>query len=195
MTDETPAERQEAAATRRRWVTLAEVLAVAGVVIAALGLYNSWSERRASEVEKVAAQTDEAHARRRVDLTATVADSGQTLELKDATHDITDLRIVFPRKLGVPAQTPVEPTVDAGWFDDAILKATDGGADDRTGRLPVLVTARYLDGDAQRSATAIYDIVWRTEGRLLRGRTLKMEGFRIRERGGSQARIDGMWTL
>ena len=36
MSTKTPTERCEAAATRRRWVTLAEVVAVAGVLIAAL---------------------------------------------------------------------------------------------------------------------------------------------------------------
>jgi len=43
MSTETPTERREAAATRRRWVTLAEVVAVAGVLIAALTLSAGWA--------------------------------------------------------------------------------------------------------------------------------------------------------
>ena len=46
---DTPSERAEAAATRRRWITLAEVVAVAGVLIGALTLYTNWSDRRADE--------------------------------------------------------------------------------------------------------------------------------------------------
>lgn len=195
MSGETPAERREAAATRRRWVSLAEIVAVAGVVIAALTLWNSWSERRDAESAKVAAESSEAKARTRVEITATVQDDGRSLLLKDAAHDIQDARFAFPKALGVTAQKPVvDPSIDVRWFEDALLKLTDGGADERAGRLPVFVTTRYWDGDVQRSATGIYDVVWRTEGRLLRGRTLRLEGLRLRQRGGTQARIDALWA-
>ena len=43
MTD-TPAERADAARTRRRWVSLAEVVALAGLLIGALSLYTTWSD-------------------------------------------------------------------------------------------------------------------------------------------------------
>jgi predicted negative regulator of RcsB-dependent stress response len=56
MSRETPTERREAAETRRRWVTLAEVLAVAGVLIAALTLWSNWSERNADKAEKASAK-------------------------------------------------------------------------------------------------------------------------------------------
>lgn len=195
MSSETPTERREAAATRRRWVTLAEVVAVAGVLIAALTLWTNWSEHRADEADKIAAQSSAARERSRIDLSAIVQDGGDTLLLKDARHDLQDVTITFPRALGVsPQRPPAEPVIDASWVSAPLLKVTDGGSDDRAGRLPVLVSVHYFDGDTTRSASGIYDVIWRTEGRLLRGRALKLEGLRVRQRGGDQAKLDAIWA-
>ena len=192
---ETPSERREAAATRRRWVTLAEVVAVAGVVIAALTLWNSWSERRDAAAEKAATETSAARERGRIDLVATVEDGGRRLRLRDDRHDLTDLAVRFPSALGVAVQRPAaEMAIDAGWIAAPLLKLTDGGADERTGRMPVLVTVSYLDGDAPRTATGIYDLVWRTQGHILRGRTLTLEALRLRRRGGDGKAVDTLWT-
>jgi hypothetical protein len=188
-----PAERREAAATRRRWVTLAEVVAVAGVVIAALTLWNSWSERRDAAAEKAAAQSTEARERGRVELTATVEDGGRRLRLTDDKRVLTDLVVRFPAALGVAAQRPAEMAIDADWVAAPLLKLTDGGADERSGRLPVLVAVSYLDGDATRVATGLYDLVWKTEGHMLRGRSLTLEGLRLRRRGGNQQALDAAW--
>jgi len=195
MSGETPAERREAAATRRRWVTLAEVVALAGVVIAALTLWTTWSDHRAEAVDKAASRTAEARERARVELAATVTDGGRSLALKDDRHDLSDAVVTFPKALGVATQRPAgDPVIQADWFAASLLKLTDGGRDDRTGRLPVLVTLHYWDGDAARTATGIYDIVWRTEGRLLRGRVLRLDGLRLRQRGGGQAALDAAWA-
>lgn len=187
-------ETPDQAATRRRWVTLAEVVAVAGVVIAALTLWINWSDRKADEAERHAARQSEVRERARIDLTGTADRDGRTIALKDDRHDLTDVVVAFPKALGVGVQRPVEPQIDSAWFADALLKLTDGGADERTGRLPVLVSVRYWDGDRSRAATGLYDLVWKTEGHVLRGRTLRLQAFRLRQRGGSQASVDAAWA-
>jgi len=53
---------------------------------------------------------------------------------------------------------------------------------------------QYFDGDTTRSASGIYDVIWKTEGRMLRGRALKLEGLRVRQRGGDQAKLDAIWA-
>jgi len=195
MSSETPTERREAAATRRRWVTLAEVVAVAGVLIAALTLWTNWSEHRADEADKIAAQSSAARERSRIELSAIVQDGGDTLLLKDARHDLQDVTVTFPRSLGVsPQRPPAEPVIEGAWFSAPLLKLTDGGSDDRAGRLPVFVSVQYFDGDTTRSASGIYDVIWKTEGRMLRGRALKLEGLRVRQRGGDQAKLDAIWA-
>lgn len=184
----------EEAKRRRRWLNLAEFVAIAGLVIAALGLWNTWSDRRDEAAEKQATAAGEAKARARLDLRARVED-GRRVVLTDPRHELQEVVIAFPRQLGLSERRPAAAAViERGWFDGALLKATDGGADEREGRLPVLVTARYLDGDAERTASAVVDVVWRTEGNLLSGRSLEIEAARLRQRGGDQARIDSLWT-
>ena len=189
---ETPTERAEAAATRRRWVSLAELVGVAGLIIAALGLWLGWSDRRADDTAKRAAQASEAKVRTLVMLKASV--DGDTLKLADPAHDVQEIDVRFPAALGVADRNDVDPAIQAGWVSDALLKLTDGGADDRSGRLPVLITASYWDADVQRHDSAIYDVTWRTEGRVLRGRALRLTGLKLRERTASAARLDAIWS-
>lgn len=178
---------------RRRWINLAEFVAVAGLIIAALGAWNSWSERRDAAAEKQAAAVGEAKARARLDLRATVED-GRRVVLRDPRHELQEVTVAFPRALDIaPREPAAQAEIKREWFANALLKATDGGPDEREGRLPVLVTASYLDGDTPRTASAIVDVVWRTEGRLIAGRSLEIEAARMRERGGDRARLDALW--
>lgn len=187
-------ETQDQARTRRRWITLAELVAIAGVLIGALTLYLSWSSRSAEQAAAAKQEEGAARERARLDLTATVSDGGRTVTLADPKHELIDVTIAFPKTLSVGVRQPVLPRIERRWFEDALLKATDGGADEREGRLPVLVTASYLDGEARRTGSVIIDIVWRTEGQLLSGRSLTIEAARLRERGGAQARLDALWA-
>lgn len=175
-------------------LSIAELVALAGVVIAGLTFWNSWSERRATADEKVAVAAGEARSRSRLDLTATPADRGDRLVLASGDHELSEVSVTFPRALGVPAQRPATPAIDSAWFRDELLRRTDGGPDAREGVLPVLVTARYWDGETARTTSSVYDLVWQTEGQLLRGRTLRLVSMRLRDRAGTQASLDRAWA-
>ena len=191
---EAPAEKAERARSRRRWLTLAEIVAVTGVGIAGLNLYSNWADRRETAAERSVEQSSDAREKARLDLVGTVKRDGKELLLSDERHDLSEAVIAFPKALGVATQRPAgEPAIEVDWFDTPLLKLTDGGADDKTGRVPVLVTVRYFVGDDARTASAIYDVVWRTEGRRFMGRSLKIEGMKLRQRGGSQAALDAAW--
>lgn len=183
----------EQRARRRRWLTLAEVLAVAGVVIAGLTLWNNWSERDVAQQEKAAAAAGEARSRARLSLAATVGDGGDRLMLSGGDHELADVTVTLPRPLGVSPKRPATPAVEADWFREPLLKLTDGGSDEREGVLPVLIQARYWDGETARTVTAVYDLIWRTKGRVLRGRSLRLEGMRLRDRRGTAAALDAAW--
>ncbi|MEG3086345.1 hypothetical protein [Sphingomonas sp. PB4P5] len=185
-------DRAEAAATRRRWVTLAELVGVAGVIIAAFGLWLTWSDRRADDQAKQAEQASERKTRTLVMLKATV--EGDNLALSDPAHDVQTIDIVFPKALGVAAKTDADPQIDAGWVSAPMLKLTDGGADTQSGRLPVLITASYWDADVERHDAAIYDVVWKTEGGFPLGRSFKLEGLKLKERSASVARLEAIWA-
>ena len=101
------------------------------------------------------------------------------------------MTIAFPTALGVAAQHPAaDPVIDAEPLREALFKADDA----RMGRVPVLVTTRVLVGDAPRTASTIYDLVWTSESRFLRGRTLKLTGLRLRQRSGGPAAVDALWV-
>src|SRR3546814_8665068 len=81
------------------------------------------------------------------------------------------MNFTFPAELGLSSRDAVVDTrLEANWFAGKILDLTDGGPDEVEGRLPILITSDYWDADQHRTDTAIYDVVWRIEGRLLRGR-------------------------
>lgn len=184
-------ESSEERTRRRRWLNLAELVAVAGVVIAALGLYLTWSDRREEAAERAASSV----AGARLELSATPADGGGTLRLADAKHELSDVTVRYPAALGVGVQRPRgEPEIAAEPFRDILLKLTDGGPDERTGRLPVLITASYVDGDATRTASGLYDVIWRTRGRFAKGRALALTGLRLRQRNGGPAALDAAWA-
>ena len=192
--NETPAEKAEARAIRRRWLSIGELVAVAGVIIAGVSLWISWADKRDEASQKAVEASKAKAAETRLDLRASVSDGGRQVVLSDAAHEILDTAAAFPKALGIGAQAPVLPRIEASWFNGAVLAATDKGADEREGRLPVLVTIRYRAGDSTKQDRAIVELVWRTKGRMLAGRELRIEAARIRERGGDQARIDALWA-
>ncbi|MDQ1156173.1 hypothetical protein QE385_000500 [Sphingomonas sp. SORGH_AS 950] len=188
-------EAADRAKSRRRLLSLAEFVAVAGLLVAALTLYLNWSQRRSDAADKAAAASAQRNERARLDLTATVEGDGRRLALRDPNHDLQDVTIDFPAKSGIARQAPVgDPVIDAGPIADPILALTDGQADTKEGRLPVLITTRYWDGDTARTASGLYDVIWSTHGRLLRGRTLRLEGLRLRDRHGTMAKLNAAWA-
>jgi hypothetical protein len=190
-------ERAEAAATRRRWVTLAEVVGIAGLLIAALSLWMSWSDRRADQQEKQVEKASETKVKTLVLLTATPQKAGKLLALKDSTHEVQSIDVRFPASLGISAQSSVlDPRIEASWFSAPILALTHDGPDKQQGRLPVLITSSYWDADQQRSDSAIYDVVWHTEGSFMgvSGRSVRLKGILLKERTASPARLEAIWA-
>lgn len=192
--NETPAEKAEARAIRRRWLTIGELVAVAGVIIAGVSLWLSWADKQRDEAEKAAAASKAAASQTRLDLRASVSEAGRQVTLTDPAHEILETTVAFPKALEIAAQAPVLPRIESSAFAAAVLNATDKGPDEREGRLPVLVTVSYRAGDAIKQDRAIVELVWRTSGRMLAGRELRIEAARIRERGGEEARIDALWS-
>ncbi len=187
---ETPEQRR----TRRRWLTLAELVGVAGLVIAALSLWSNWSERRSDQQERAAEKAEIARAQGAVLLDGTVADGGRTLKLSDADHKITTVDVRFPASLGAAAHALlVEPRIEADWIAEPLL-ALSKGDDAHGGRVPVLLTTEWWDADTHRRDQAIYDVAWRTKSRFARGRALRLDGLVLRERGGSASRLEAIWA-
>lgn len=195
-------EAREAAATRRRWLTLAEILAVVAVLISAATLWNSYQQRTSEEADKAAARQAAAAASQTLLLRGSPDRDGRRLTLAptDEAQAVQTQRISFPTPLAVsPVETVSEPRIEAGWFERSLLRAIESAAGDRRGdaRLPVTVTTEFIGGGAVRRDVALYDIGYRIEGGgLLGGRELRLNGLsRVGSvaPGEAQARLDARW--
>ncbi|MFT3978404.1 MAG: hypothetical protein QM688_15040 [Sphingomonas bacterium] len=181
------------ATNRRRWVTLAEMVAVVGMLIGAATLYLNWSGRRADEAARAAQAASVEHARGIVTLVGKVANGGDALTLSDGDRNFSAATVTFPKSLGVSAQDALPgPRIAADWFADALLKANEG-TDARHGRLPVLIATNWWDGDKSHSETALYDVLWRTDSRFLRGKKVVLTGLALTSRNGSPAALEAAW--
>ncbi len=181
------------ATNRRRWITLAEMVAVIGMLIGAATLYLNWSGRRADEAARAAQAASVEHARGIVTLVGKVANSGDALTLSDGDRNFSAATVSFPKALGVSPQDALPgPRIAADWFADALLKANEG-TNARQGRLPVLIATNWWDGDKSHSETALYDVLWRTDSRFLRGKKLVLTGLALTSRNGSPAALEAAW--
>ena len=101
-------EEAEAAAVRRRWITLAEVLGVIAVLISGLTLWNSYQQRSTEEADKAAARTEAAAEAQILLLRASPDRDGRTLSLASAGagQTIQNQTIAFPAPSASPPSTP-----------------------------------------------------------------------------------------
>ena len=194
----------EAAAARRRWITLAEILGVIAVLISALTLWNNYRQRTSEEAEKEAARRAESAEAQALLLRGAPDRDGERLMLTaaDSGQTIQSQTIAFPSALGAPpVETVIEPRIEADWFERALLRAreADGARGDSRGdeRLPVAITTFFYSGGATHRDTAIYDIGYRASGGgLLGDRDVRLRGLSRLEpvaAAGLQARLDSLW--
>lgn len=203
MADEnmTKAEKAEAAAVRRRWITLGELLAVAAVIISGLTFWNSYSERRSNEVER---QSDErsAEVRARTLILRGVPDKdGEVLAISAPTDQaIQSQSVTFPTALELDSIETTNPRIEADWFDGALRKARKaaGQRDEDAGdeRLPVAVTTRYVADGEMITDVSLYDVGYAVKDRFLRGGVVRLRGLSFIGRtraDAAQARVDSLW--
>lgn len=196
---QTPEERKEAAAIRRRWITLGEILAVIGVLISGLALWNSWSERSSAEEERAAAKAQQANVSR----TLLLKPSGGGKRLALAAHDpeqaIQSQTLVFPSAFGLGAFETTEPRIEAEWVKRALKKSP--GRDEKVrgdARMPVALTTRFVADGRSFTDTALYDVGYKESGGgLFDGREVELKGLSLIQRTSeatAQKRLDALWA-
>lgn len=193
---ETPEEKREAAAIRRRWITLGEVLAVVAVLISAATLWNNYSERKSSEAERSAAAKKEERSEAALVLRARSVDDGRklTLEPVDGDQVIQSQRLIFPAKLGVSAvETAGDARIEARWIADALKKVEAEGNTAGDLRVPVAIISRFSGKGDLHDTAALYQLSYRREGHLLGGSSIRLRGLSLVGRttaSGAQAAVD-----
>jgi hypothetical protein len=192
----------ETAAIRRRWITLGEILALIAVVISALTLWNSWSERSEGETTKAAeAQRATTHAGILVLTAIDLSERELVLKPTSTEQSVQGQTITFPTALGVaPADTTGEPRIEAEWFEHPLKKARDvtGLPDTSRGdeRLPIVITTRFLVNGATHEDVALYDLGYSISGRWLGGHSISLRGISLVSHlstGSDRARLDARW--
>ncbi|HEU0100467.1 MAG TPA: hypothetical protein VFQ67_17035 [Allosphingosinicella sp.] len=204
MSDEnrSPAERREAAAIRRRWITLGEVLAVIGVLISGLALWNSWSERSSAERERAAEKAEKAKQANESRILL-LKSSGGGRRLALTAHDpgqaIQSQTLLFPSAFGLGNFDTTEPRIEAEWVKRA-SKKTPGTAGKVRGdaRMPVAITTRFIADGRAFTDTALYDVGYKESGGgLFEGSEVELKGLSLIGRttaAEAQKRLDALWA-
>ncbi|MGZ8998369.1 MAG: hypothetical protein ACXW2T_05880 [Allosphingosinicella sp.] len=197
---ESPAQAAEAAAIRRRWITLGEILAVIAVLISGLTLWNNYSERSATASERAAEKKQEEARSQALVLKAEGRGRKLSLSALDPAQAIQSQTIAFPSALGVrPIQALVDPRIEAGWIKSAVKKARDSSSAGKAvgdARMPVAITTRFVSGGRDYTDVAVYDVGYRRESSLLGGSEIELLGISMVERvpwRNAQARLDSRW--
>lgn len=197
-------EAAEAAATRRRWINLAEVLGVIAVVISGLTLWNAYTERTGAEAAKEASRREASAEAQILLLRATADREAERLSLApvDAAQTIQGQTIIFPSVLRAAAvETLGDPRLEASWFERGLIRAREEGGERSEARgderVPVAITTAFFVGGAMHRDTAIYDVGYRIDGGgLLGGREIRLRGLSRIEAvpaRAAQARLDALW--
>ena len=185
-----------AAARRRRWITLGELVAVLALLISAASFWDARQQRqREDAVEDAAGRRASASAP--LILTASVDNDGTRLKLAAAGDAVLQTQTVsFPKAVrGDSEETSGNPHIDAAWFESGLRAAL--GSDARRGRLPVGIVTHYLDNGRDGIDTALYEIAFTVHPRLLRTAAIELEGMTLvaRNQGAAlQQRLDTRWS-
>jgi hypothetical protein len=194
----------EAAERRRRlrWLTLAEILGVSALVISALTLWNSYSERKHGEEARTAENRAASVKARSLILRAQVEKDGDRLALEPTGNQVIQGQtITFPKALGVDPVDSTDPRIEARWFEEGLKKARRAAGEDERprgdARLPVAITTRFtVDGEVAEDVT-LYDVGYGTSSGFLGGTSVKLRGLSLIGRSPAKiagARLDALWN-
>jgi hypothetical protein len=195
----TPEERKEAAAIRRRWITLGEVLAVIGVLISGLALWNSWSERSAAEKERMAEKAQQTKVSSTLLLKASGGGKRLALAANDPDQAIQSQTLLFPSSFGLGAFDTTEPRIEAEWVKRAIRKAheKDGKAGGDS-RMPVAIRTRFVTDGRTFTDAALYDVGYEESGGgLFDGTEVELRGLSLigqTTAAKAQQQLDRLWA-
>ena len=167
------------------WIKISEVVGVLALVIAALGFWDTHTERKLSDRERQAAEQREIAAPAFV-LIGSASDDGTRIVLRPAHEDqvVQNQTFVFPTQVRTdPVETTGDARIEVGWVEQGLRRLGGGKATPGDLRLPVGVSTSYLvDGDV-KADQSIYDIGYRREPRFLRPDRVVLEGLSVARRG------------
>lgn len=154
---------------RKSWISVGEAIALAALIISALGLWIAWKDSSKEGPTRIVEQ------RQSIPLTlrGRIEDDGRALEISpvEQSHALQSLTVTVKGK----------PAIEVG--SDGRLAASDleralGEQGKGSGAVSAKVDARYVEAGTDRRSSRNYTIRYRWEGGgLFGGRSLRITGF------------------
>jgi len=161
---------EEKRRSRLRWVTLGESIAIAALVVSAIGVWISW---KGDGSEKGTTTVVEKRQSIPLTLRGKAQNDGRSLEIApiESSHALQSLAITLPAASAINLGSDGE--LSAGDVESALGKnAPDGKG---TQRVSARIIAKYVEAGADKTATGSYVITYRWEGGgLFGGRSLRL---------------------
>jgi hypothetical protein len=165
MPDESPSEQ------RKRWINIGEIVAVAGLAISGLALWNSWK----ADEPKAEVSRKETNAIP-LALRGIVEDGGKAIRLSPVEngHALEGLTVTAVKPVSGTATYGGDPVLSASTIETWLPTDASGQSD---GTILLNVDATYIERGETRKARQRYRInfAWR-EGGLFGGKSLRLTG-------------------
>ena len=165
-----------------RWLTLAEFVGVAALVIAGLSYWDSHRERAAAAREHQE-EVKETALKLSFVMTGTPNDAGDKVRLSSVHPEqaIQTQTLWFPLVIrGDSVETTGNPRIEAHWFDDGLRKAA---GKTKQGRMPVGVLTVFIEDGQTKTDRSVYYLAYSLHPRLLRRELVQLEGLSLARRG------------
>ena len=159
--------------TRRRWINLGELIALAALIVSALGVWIAWKSSNQDKPTEVL----EKRSAVPLALRGTVDSTGETLTIApaDPSHALESLRLTI--RGSSPIDVGSDGRLSARDVETA-LKDREKEAKDVTQSVAVRIDARYVEAGADRRGGGAYVLRYKWEGGgLFGGRSLRLVGL------------------
>lgn len=161
-------------ARRRRWITLGELIALAALIVSALGVWISW---KSSGHDDKPTQVVERRQSIPLTLRAKREDDGTRLEISpvESSHALESLKITLPG--ASPIEVGSDGELDSSDVESA-LKGRESEPKDRTLSVRARIDARYVEAGKDRTSSGNYMLRYQWKGGgLFGGRSLHLVGL------------------
>lgn len=159
--------------TRRRWINLGELIALAALIVSALGVWIAWKNSSQDKPTRVVEQRTPVP----LALRGTIDGQGRVLTIMpaDPAHGLEGLTM---RIKGASAiEIGSDGRLNASDIEGG-LKGREKEAKDVTFSVPVRIDARYVESGRDRRAVGNYELRYKWEGGgLFGGRSLHLVGL------------------
>jgi len=158
---------------RRRWITLGEIIAVAALIVSAVGVWIAWKSSNEDKTTHVVEQRSAVP----LALRGTTNGDGSTLTIMpaDPSHALQSLTVTI--KDGSPIEVGSDGKLQAGDVQTA-LKDRPKEAKDVAHNVPVRIDAHYVEAGKDHRGGGAYVLRYKWQGGgLFGGRSIRLVGL------------------